>query len=441
MQHCHTLLHAGILVTQDAQRRVIENGSLAINQSMVAAVGTREALSAAWQAERELDLGRMLVLPGLVNAHTHAAMTCLRGLADDMPLMDWLHQRIFPVEAKLTPEIVRLGSLLGYAEMLRNGTTACMDMYIFEGAVLEAARTAGLRCVGGEVVFAFPSAACAGPEAALEATRALAERYAGEDRLRVAVNPHSVYTTTPEILAACRDLAGELGLPLHIHLSETREETELCLKNHGKRPVALCRDLGLLDLPCTLAHVVDVDEEELDILARHKAVAAHNPSSNMKLASGVAPLPAMLERGLAVGLGTDGPASNNQLNMFTEMGRAALLHKLAGHDPTLLPAAWVLDMATLGGAEALHDARLGSLGPGKVADCVALDLSSPNLQPLYNAVSQTVYAATGMETRMTMVGGEILYQDGRFSRFDYDALCREMRDLRSFVLRTAGLAG
>lgn len=440
MQHCHTLLHAGILVTQDPQRRILENASLAIADGLVAAVGPRDALSAAWQAERELDLGRMLVLPGLVNAHTHAAMTFLRGLADDMPLMDWLQQRIFPVEAKLTPEIVRLGSLLGYAEMLRTGTTACMDMYLFEEAVFEAARTAGLRCVGGEAVFAFPSAACPAPEAALEATRALAQCCAGDARLSVAVNPHSVYTTTPDILTACRDLAAELSLPLHIHLSETREETELCLKNHGKRPVALCRDLGLLDLPCTLAHVVDATEEELDILAEYKAVVAHNPSSNMKLASGVAPVPAMLERGMAVGLGTDGPASNNQLNMFTEMGRAALLHKLAGHDPTLLPATRVLDMATLGGAAALHDARLGSLAPGKAADCVALDLASPNLQPLYNVVSQTIYAATGLETRLTMVGGEILYQDGCFSRFDYDALCREMRDLRAFVLRAAGLA-
>lgn len=440
MQHCSTLLHAGILVTQDAQRRVIENGSLAIRQGTVAAVGTREALSAAWQAEQELDLGSMLVLPGLVNAHTHAAMTFLRGLADDMPLMDWLHRRIFPVEARLTPEVVRLGSLLGYAEMLRTGTTACMDMYIFEEAVFEAARTAGLRCTGGEAVFAFPSAACAGPEAALAATRALAERCAGEERLRVAVNPHSVYTTTPEILTACGELAEELGLPLHIHLAETREETELCLKNHGRRPVDFCRHLGLLNLPCTLAHVVDVTEEELDMLARHKVVVAHNPSSNMKLASGVAPLPAMLKRGLAVGLGTDGPASNNQLNMFTEMGRAALLHKAAGHDPTLMPAARVLDMATLGGAAALHDSRLGSLEPGKAADCVALDLASPNLQPLYSPVSQAVYAATGHETRMTMVGGEILYRDGRFSRFDYDALCREARSLRSFALRAAGLA-
>ncbi len=440
MRPCHTLVHAALIVTQDEERTVLENASMAVLDGLVADIGPRQDVTSRWQPQQEVDLGQCVLLPGLVNAHTHAAMTFLRGLADDMPLMEWLNSRIFPVEQKLTPEIVRLGSLMGHAEMLRTGTTSYIDMYIFEEAALAAAEESGMRCLGGEVVFAFPSAAVSGPDAALENTRVLAEKYADHPRVRVAVNPHSVYTTTPDILTACRDLAAELSLPLHIHLSETREETELCLKNHGKRPVALCRDLGLLDLPCTLAHVVDATEEELDILAEYKAVVAHNPSSNMKLASGVAPVPAMLERGMAVGLGTDGPASNNQLNMFTEMGRAALLHKLAGHDPTLLPATRVLDMATLGGAAALHDARLGSLAPGKAADCVALDLASPNLQPLYNVVSQTVYAATGLETRLTMVGGEILYQDGRFSRFDYDALCREMRDLRAFVLRAAGLA-
>lgn len=439
MQHCHTLLHAALIVTQDPQRRILENASLAVSQGRVAAVGPREELVGVWKAERELDLGNMLVLPGLVNAHTHAAMTFLRGLADDMPLMDWLKRRIFPVERRLTPEIVRLGSLMGYAEMLRTGTTACVDMYLFEEAVFQAAHTAGLRCLGGEAVFGFPSAACAGPSEALAATRALAELYAGHERLRVAVNPHSVYTTTPEILKDCRDLAEECSLPLHIHLSETREETEICLTSHGKRPVALCRDLGLLDLPCTLAHVVDVEPQELDLLAAKGAVAAHNPSSNMKLASGVAPVPEMLARGLAVGLGTDGPASNNQLNMFSEMARAALLHKLAGRDPTLLPAATVLDMATLGGAAAMHDPRLGSLAAGQAADCIALDLAAPNLQPLYNAASHVVYAATGMEVRMTMVAGEILYRDGRYSRFDYESLCREMNVVRRFVRRAAGL--
>ncbi len=438
MRHCDTLLHAACIVTQDEQRRVIEKASLAIDKGLVAAVGATAEIVQNWQSANTLHLENMLVLPGLVNAHTHAAMTFLRGLADDMPLMDWLNQRIFPVEQKLTPEMVRLGSLLGYAEMLRTGTTACVDMYLFEESVFEAADTAGLRCLGGEAVFAFPSAAFPGPEAALDATRALAEKYRNHDRLRVAVNPHSVYTTTPEILSACRDLAQELALPLHIHLAETPSETQICLSAQGKRPTEYCRSLGLLDVPCTLAHVVDVTSAELDLLARQKAVVAHNPSSNMKLASGAAPVTAMLARGMHVGLGTDGAASNNRLNMFSEMGRAALLHKLTGLDPTLLPAAQVLDMATLGGAAAMHDERLGSLAPGKAADCVALDLSEPNLQPMYNEVSHLVYAATGMETRMTMVGGEVLYQDGRFTRFDYPALCEEMRNVRRFVLEASG---
>ena len=437
MRHCDTLLHAACIVTQDEQRRVIEKASLAIDKGLVAAVGPTAEITQNWQSGNTLHLENMLVLPGLVNAHTHAAMTFLRGLADDMPLMDWLNQSIFPVEQKLTPEMVRLGSLLGYAEMLRTGTTACVDMYLFEKSVFEAAETAGLRCLGGEAVFAFPSAAFPGPEAALDATRALAEKYRNHDRLRVAVNPHSVYTTTPEILTACRDLAQGLALPLHIHLAETPSETQICLSAQGKRPTEYCRDLGLLEVPCTLAHVVDVTSTELDLLARQKAVVAHNPSSNMKLASGSAPVAAMLARGMHVGLGTDGAASNNRLNMFSEMGRAALLHKLTGLDPTLLPAAQVLDMATLGGAAAMHDERLGSLAPGKAADCVALDLSEPNLQPMYNEVSHLVYAATGMETRMTMVGGEVLYQDGRFTRFDYPALCEEMRNVRRFVLEAS----
>ena len=439
MQQCDMLLHAAIIVTQDSERRVLENASLAVDHGQVAAVGPRADLAPHWQPRRDLDLGRAILLPGLVNAHTHAAMTLLRGLADDMPLMDWLNQRIFPVEQTLTAEMVHLGCLMGYAEMLRTGTTACMDMYLFEESVLRAAAEAGLRCTGGEAVFAFPSAACASPQAALEATRALAAACKDNDRLRVAVNPHSVYTTTPEILTACRDLAAELPLPLHIHLAETPTETQICVGTQGQRPVAYCASLGLLDLPCTLAHVVDVTPRELDLLARKNIVVAHNPSSNMKLASGAAPVAAMLERKMSVGLGTDGAASNNRLNMFTEMGRAALLHKLTGHDPTLLPAAQVLDMGTLGGAAALHDPRLGALAPGMAADCVALDLDAPNLQPLYNPISQLVYAATGMETRLTMVGGEILYKDGQFTRFDYPALLDAVRDLRRHILHAAGL--
>ena len=434
MQQCEILVRAGVLVTQDAERRIFSPGALAIGEGTVFAAGPAADVEARWQAADVLDLGTMLVLPGLVNAHSHAAMTFLRGLADDMPLMEWLTGRIFPVESRLTADIVRLASLLGFAEMLRTGTTACMDMYLFESAVLEAADTAGLRCVGGEAVFGFPSAAFPDAAAALDATRELADRYAGHERISVAVNCHSVYTTTPDIVAACRDLALELEIPFHMHLAETKDETARSLAEHGRRPVDYCRHMGLLEAPCTFAHVVDVTDDELDILAAGGAAVAHNPSSNMKLASGVAPLPAMLARGLAVGLGTDGPASNNQCNLFQEMGRAALLHKLASGDPAAVPAGAVLDMATLGGAAALRAPRLGALAPGMAADCVALDLAEPNLQPMYAPISHLVYAATGHEVRMTMVGGEVLYRDGRFGRFDYDALRREVRALRDFVL-------
>ncbi len=434
---CDLLLHAACVVTQNTERATIENGTLAIDKGVIVALGPRPDIAPLWQGARELDLGNMLVLPGLVNAHTHAAMTFLRGLADDLPLMDWLAEHIFPVEQHLTPEIVEWSSLLGYAEMLRTGATACMDMYIIEEAVFRAADTAGLRCCGGEAVFAFPSASGPTPEHALELTRELAQRYRGHPRISVAVNPHSVYTTTPEILGRCRDLAEECGLPLHIHLAETASETAQCLARRGKRPLPYCRDLGLLTPNTTLAHAVDLTDEELDILAESGATPVHNPSSNMKLASGVARIPEMLRRNIPVGLGTDGAASNNRLNMFTEMGRAALLHKLSGNDPTTLPAALVLDMATLGGAAALHRLGLGSLTVGGPADLTALDLSAPNLQPLYAPVSHLVYAATGMEVGLTMVEGEILYHDGVFTRFDYSALCAAMRDVRDWVRRKA----
>lgn len=435
MQHCDSLFHAARILTQDAGRTILEDAALAVRDGRIAAVGPLADLETQWQPDNRVDLPNMLLMPGLVNAHTHAAMTFLRGLADDMPLMEWLQQRIFPVEQALTPHIVRTGSLMGYAEMLRTGTTACIDMYIFEQAVFEAARTAGLRCLGGEAVFDFPSACCPTPQAALEATRALAETWKDDPLLRVAVNPHSVYTTSEKTLEACLRLADDLHLPLHIHLAETTDETAMCLEQHHRRPVAHADVCGLLRPGTILAHVVDVNEEEIALLADRKVCVAHNASSNMKLASGAAPLPAMLRAGLRIALGTDGAASNNQLNMFTEMGRAALLHKLAGKNPTVTTAQEVLDMATLGGAAAF-DMPLGRLEPGAAADFIALDLDSPNLRPMYNPVSHAVYAATGAEVRLTVVAGRILYQDGRFTTFDYEALCREIDAVRDFVVRT-----
>lgn len=438
MQHCDTLFHAARILTRHAGRAFLDNAALAVRDGRIADLGPVAELETRWKPDRRVDLPDMLLMPGLVNAHTHAAMTFLRGLADDMPLMEWLQQRVFHVEQALTPHIVRVGSLLGFAEMLRTGTTACIDMYIFEHAVLEAAHMAGLRCLGGEAVFEFPSACCASARDALDATRALAETWRDDPLLRVAVTPHSVYTTSKEILEDCAGLAQELRLPLHLHLAETREETAVCLARHKRRPVAHADACGLLRPGAVLAHAVDVSPEEMELLADRGVRVVHNPSSNMKLASGAAPVPAMLRAGLTVALGTDGAASNNQLNMFTEMGRAALLHKLADGDPTVMAAREVLDMATLGGAAAFGDPLLGRLEPGAWADFIALDLACPNMRPMYNPVSHAVYAATGAEVRLTAVAGRILYRDGRFTGFDYADLCREADAVRDFVVRRLG---
>ncbi len=433
MRHCQTVIDAQAIITQNPQRDVLYDASLAIDGGMIMAAGPTAEIETQWEASERLDLSGMLVMPGLINAHTHAAMTFLRGFADDLPLMDWLRNAVFPQEARLTAEMARLGSLLGYAEMLASGTTSCVDMYIFEDAVLDAADEAGLRCMGGEAVFGFPSAACPSYRQALAATCSLADKYKNHPRIGIAVNPHSVYTASPEILRQCRELALRHELPVHIHLAETRQETETCLKEYGKRPVAHLADRGLLDCRLIAAHLVDINMDEAALLASSGASGVHNPASNMKLASGTAPVAATLATGLPLGLGSDGPASNNQMNMFAEMRQAALLQKLATGDPASLPAGAVLDMATLGGAAVMGDPRLGSLKPGCHADCIALDLAAPNMQPLHNPISQAVYAASGHECRMTMVGGEVVYRDGKFTRFDYSALLGEVAKLRAFV--------
>lgn len=431
---CTTIVNASVIVTQNEQRDIIEDGAIAICDSTIAAVGPRAVIHAAWQADSTIELGESLAMPGLVNAHTHAAMTLLRGLADDLPLMEWLTEHIFPVEQGLSAELVELGTLLACAEMARTGTTAFADMYLMEDAALRAVEKSGLRCRAGEAIFAFPSPAYADTTVAFELIRAQQQRWSTNTRIRLSITPHAVYTSNPELLIQCRELASELQLPLHLHLAETATETAQCVASFGKRPVPYCDELGLLGPQTTLAHCVDVTADELDILAARGVAIAHNPKSNMKLASGAAPLTAMLERGIPVGLGTDGAASNNSLNMFTEMSSCAMLHKLTSLDPTAAPAATVLDMATRGSAATLHWEGLGSLAPGNPADIIALDLAAPNLQPMYNAVSHLVYAATGHETRFSMVAGETVYHDGSYPRIDMEILRSEIRKARLWAL-------
>ncbi len=434
---CDTIVLCKILLTQDTERRILHDACIVIDKGLIIALGS-QAICLQFQAKQTLNLGNALVMPGLVNAHTHVAMTFLRGLADDLPLMDWLNHHIFPVEKHLTAEIVELSALLGCAEMTRTGTTAFADMYLLEESVCAAVDTAGMKMLAGEVVFAFPSPAYATVEAALDLVRRQVARYKAHSRIRIAIMPHTVYTTTPEILCACQALAQELDISMHIHLAETPEETARCEVLFGKRPLALCQETGLCNARTTFAHVVDVTPTELNSLAASKAVIAHNPKSNMKLASGVAPVSAMLERGMLPGLGTDGAASNNALNLFSEMSACALLQKVHNNDSTLAPAQTVLDMATRGSAAALHWDGLGTLTVGGPADLIALDLDAPNLQPLYNPVSHLVYAASGHEVCFSMVNGETLYHNGHFLQIDYPTVLDEIKKLQQWVLRKRG---
>lgn len=434
MQSCCTVLKAGILITQNDSREILHNAAIAVDNGLIVDIDSRENIFARWTPGQILDYSNMLVMPGLINAHTHAAMTFLRGRADDIPLMDWLRNVVFPIEARLDPEIVHLATLLGHAEMLACGTTACIDMYMHEEAVLSAAETVGIRCMGGEAIFSFPSAACETPQEALAKTAALARKYRNHPRISIAVNPHSVYTTSPRLLEECTELALSENIPLHIHLAETETETSQSIALYGKRPVECALDI-IGATPIIAAHLVDITAAEAVELGKRNVVGVHNPTSNMKLASGAAPVETARKNGLIMALGTDGAASNNQLNMFMEMRGAALLQKLCGRDPSALPAGTVLDMATRNGAKCMRNDKIGSLETGKAADCIAIDLSKPNLLPMHNPVSQIVYAATGHECAMTMIGGEIVYRDGVYPRFDYEGLVKEVARLKSFVER------
>jgi 5-methylthioadenosine/S-adenosylhomocysteine deaminase len=433
MLNCDILISAEVIVTQNANRDILYQAALAVTGGTIAALGQRVDLEKEYQPKRVLKLGKSLLMPGLVNAHTHMPMTVMRGKADDLPLMDWLNGHIFPLERRLDPHIIQVGTELACAEMLRTGATAFCDMYLNESTIYRTADRIGLKALVGEGIFNFPTLGCENPADALPLARSRAEELRGNPRIRYSIAPHAVYTTTPELLAACAGLARELELPLQIHLAETRSETEQCLKLYGIRPLELACRAGILGPDTTIAHGVDLTEEEMDLLAESATVVAHNPRSNMKLASGAAPIARMLEKGVPLGLGTDGAASNNTLNMFAEMSACALLHKHVGQESTALPAQSVLDMATLGGARALHRPELGSLGIGGPADLTALDLASPNLLPLYSPVSHLVYAASGHEVILTMVDGNILYENGKFNSIDYPALLREVAEINVFM--------
>jgi 5-methylthioadenosine/S-adenosylhomocysteine deaminase len=429
------LITNGLVLTMDAQQRAIPDGAVAICAGRIAAVGRADEF-AAGKPGRVIDARGGIVMPGLVNTHTHAAMTLLRGLADDLPLMSWLNDHVFPAEAAMDAQKVYCGSLLACAEMILSGTTTFCDMYLFEDAVARAAQTAGMRAVVGEVLFDFSSPNYGALAQGFTYTETLIEAYRGDPLITIAVEPHSPYLCAPEVLTRAFDLAGRHGVPMVIHLAETAGEVATIRERYGRTPVEHLDALGVLAPSVLACHCVALNEHDIELLKRHDVKVSHNPESNMKLASGIAPVPRLLEAGVCVGLGTDGAASNNNLDLFLEMDTAAKLHKVHRLDPTVLDAGTVLRMATSDGARALGlSDRIGSLEAGKQADVIILDTRKPHLVPMYHPASQVVYAARGSDVATVLINGRVVMENGCILTFDVEQAMEEANRIAAQIRR------
>ena len=376
-----------------------------------------------------------IVMPGLINTHTHATMTLFRGFADDLPLMTWLNDFIFPAEAKfVNREFVYLGTMLAAWEMTRSGTTAFCDGYFYEDEVGRAAKEVGIRAWLGEGILQFPSPSLKDPEKTIDHSRRFISRWLDDDLVRPTVFPHGVYTCTPGLLARAYALAEEFDLIYQIHVSESEAEVRQVREQTGMTPVGLLDSLGCLSARTLAAHCVALDQAEIELLARRGVNVAHNAESNMKLASGIAPVPAMLAAGVNVTIGTDGCASNNNLDMLTEISTVAKLHKISTMDPTALDECTALTLMTQNAAKALKlDA--GTLEPGKLADIITLDGHAPNLVPVYNPVSHVIYAASGSNVKDVVVNGKVIVRDFESLTVDEENLIRECRKIQERVSR------
>ena len=406
------LVTNGTVLTLDAGDTKIINGAVAIAKDTITAVGAADEFG-DWSVSQEIDANGGIIMPGLINCHTHAAMTCFRGLADDLQLMTWLNDHIFPAEAKLDEHKVFWGTLLACAEMIMSGTTCFCDMYLYEDAVARAAKEAGVRAVVGEVLYDFDSPNYGPIEKGFEYTQTLIDTWKGDPLVSIAVEPHSTYLCAPELLKRASNLAQTFNLPLVIHLAESKSEVEQIRKRYGRTPVEHLAELDVLAPNVIACHCVELTPNDITLLQRSDVKVAHNVESNMKLASGVAPIPRLLKEGICVGLGTDGCASNNDLDLFLEMDTVAKLHKVKTLDPTTMDARTVLRMATIQGARVLGlGESIGSLEKGKKADLIIIDTHKPHLTPMYNPVSHLVYAARGSDIRTSIINGAIVMEDG-----------------------------
>lgn len=432
------LVTNGTVLTVNADFEVIEEGAVGIRDGRIEFVGAAADLADP-AASRTIDARGGLILPGLVNTHTHMPMSLFRGLADDLPLESWLRDHIFPAEQRhITYDTVRAGALLSCAEMLLSGTTCCCDGYFHEDAVAEAVHAAGIRAVLGQGVIDFPAPGVPDPETNVQLALDFVRKWKNRSPL---ISPsifcHSPYTCSANTLAAAKDAAREEGVLFQVHVAETRSEGESAGLDDGISPVAWLAGLGVLDKNTLAVHAVWADATDIGVLSEHGAMISHNPESNMKLASGVAPVMEMLAAGLSVGLGTDGCASNNNLDMIAEMGTAARLHKATLLDPTVMDSKTVIRMATIEGARALGlSDRIGSIETGKDADLIVVDARQPHLYPLYHSASHMVYAAKGSDVRHAMVAGRLLVEDRKMRHLSVPGIMADVHRIADEIRRT-----
>ena len=432
------LVLGGTIVTMDSARQVIDDGGIAVRAGRIVAIGSRAQIEARYTSRQRVNATGKLITPGLINGHTHIPMVLFRGLADDLDLQEWLTKYIFPAEAKnVTEDFVRVGTRLGLAEMIRGGTTTYCDMYYFEDAIAEETSKAGVRGVLGETVIDFPVADNKTNAEAMTYVEKFVSRWKGNDLIVPAIAPHAPYTVSEDHLKAVRAFSDRTGAAIVTHVSETKRELDDSIKAKGASPVAYLERIGFLSERVIAAHMVWPQGSDIEILKKRRVGVVHNPQSNMKLASGVAPVPKMMEEGVLLGLGTDGAASNNDLNMWEEMDTVAKLHKVFSGDPKVISAQQAFELATIRGAQALHlEKEIGSLEVGKRADLLLIERDSLNQIPLYNIYSDLVYATKASDVEGVIINGRVVMQNRRLLTLNEVSIKRDARTYRERIIKS-----
>src|SRR6202166_2555404 len=441
-QDVDLIVSGGTVVTMNGARTILDDGSVAIKGDAIVAVGSRGQVESQYKSAQTIDARGRLVLPGFINGHTHVPMTLFRGLHDDVTLNDWLYKYIFPAEKKnVTEQFVRWGTRLAAAEQIRSGVTTFADMYYFEDAVAEETKAAGMRGVLGETFIDFPAPDNKNEAAMLDYTEKFLKKWQGDPLIHAAPAPHSIYTCSQKTLQDASALARKYHAPILIHVAEMKKERDDSEKQNGMSPVQYLDKIGVLGPDVVAAHCIFVDEADRKILAQHNVGCVHNPSSNMMIASGIAPVPEMRTAGIAVGLGTDGPAgSNNDLDLMEEIDLAAKLAKIAKMNPLALNALAVVEMATIDGARALHmEKEIGSLEKGKKADLILISLDEPNAVPMYEIYAQIAYALKASDVEKVMIGGHFVMRDHKLMTVNEQEAISKAREYQKTVAASLGM--